>query len=63
MTQLINTKVKALVELGLTNADKVREALINALKESPNRYPPSVIKQTYFSLLNDFYNGSTEYCI
>ena len=63
MTQLINTKVKSLVELGLTNAEKVRDALVKALVENPNRYPPYVLQQKYFALLNDFYNGNTEYCI
>ena len=62
ITGLIDSKVKALVQLGLTNKEKVREALVNALVEQPNRYPPYVIQQAYFSMLNGFYNGSTEYC-
>lgn len=62
IAQLISAKVKALAELGLTNTKKVRGALIDSVAQNPNRYPPYVLQQTYFSLLNDFYNGNTEYC-
>lgn len=61
MIHLIDAKVKALAELGLTNTEKVRKALVNALVQNANRYPPYVLQEKYFELLNDFYNGNTEY--
>lgn len=61
MKRLINTKVKALAELGLTDTDKVRQAFEQSLAQNPNRYPPNVLQETYFALLNDFYGGGTDY--
>lgn len=61
MIHPIDAKVKALAELGLTNTEKVRKALVNALVQNANRYPLYVLQEKYFELLNEFYNGNTEY--
>lgn len=61
MMTLIESKVKALAELGLTNTIKVRAALVKAMVENPNRYPKNVVQQEYFYLLNSFYAGDTTY--
>lgn len=61
MLSPIDAKVKALAELGLTNTTKVRATLTTALALNTNRYPPNVLREEYFRLLNDFYDGSTEY--
>ena len=62
MKKLINTKVKALAELGLTNTEKVRQVFERAVAQNLNRHLPNVLREVYFNLLTDFYNGSTEYC-
>ena len=63
MLHPIDAKVKALAELGLTNTEKVREALVDALVQNANRYPLYVLQEKYFELLNEFYNGNTNYCL
>ena len=61
MLHPIDAKVKLLAELGLTNTEKVRKALVDALVQNANRYPKFVLQEKFDELLNDFYNGNTEY--
>jgi len=59
----LDAQVDALAELGLTDKVKVRQALVDALVQNANRYPPYVLQEKYFELLNEFYNGNTNYCL
>lgn len=57
----INNKTQALVNLGLTDEDKVRRALTIALTENPNRNPSTILQQQYTLMLVQFHGGDTKY--
>jgi hypothetical protein len=57
----INHKTQALVNLGLTDENKVRRALTTALMKNPNRNPQVILQQQYALMELKFYGGDTRY--
>ena len=57
----INDKASRLVELGLTDANKVRRALAIAVANNPRRNPHIILKQQYLLMELKFYGGDTKY--
>ena len=57
----INSKVQALVNIGLTDEDKVRSALVGAIEATPNRRPDMILNQQYAFMLGNFQGGDTTY--
>lgn len=54
----INQKVTELTALGLTDTDKVRNALTMALTMYPNRHPRLILQQAAVALLNNHLKGA-----
>ena len=57
----INHKVQSLVDLGLTDDTKVRQALATAITTNPSRDPSTILQQQYVLMVNNFYGGDTTY--
>ena len=57
----INHKIQTLVDLGLTDENKVRHALTTAITTNSNRNPSTVLQQQYVLMVNNFYAGDTAY--
>ena len=57
----INNKVDRLVNLGLTDENKVRRALTTALIENPDRNPKAILQQQSALMAMKFYGGDTRY--
>ncbi len=57
----INSKVQALVALGLTDEDGVRRALSTAITNNPNRDPKTILEQQYILMSAEFHCGDTKY--
>lgn len=57
----INSKVMALVGIGLTDESKVRRALTMALMENPDRNPEAILHQQCALMEIKFYGGDTRY--
>ena len=58
---IINHKVQALVNLGLTNESKVHSALTTAIINNPNRDPSTILEQQCALMTVKFYCGDTTY--
>jgi hypothetical protein len=57
----INNKVSQLVNLGLTDENKVRRALTIAITENPDRNPQAILQQQFVLMQMKFYGGDTRY--
>ena len=57
----INHKVQELVNLGLTDEDKVRRALTTALTDNPNRNQQTILEQQCALMTLSFQCGDTTY--
>ncbi len=57
----INHTTQTLVDLGLTDEDKVRRALTTAITTNPNRDPNTILHQQSALMVGKFHDGDTTY--